>query len=141
MQRVGFQRLARGLGGDAVEQAGAEEIDHDRDRDHRERPERRLDRMMSAAEQAVSRFPDHDTGEQEQERRLRQRGDALDLAVAVVVLLVGRLAGHAHREIGHDRRDEIEQRMRGLREHRERPGGEPDQRLWRSSIRRTPGSR
>ena len=36
MQRVGFQRLARGFAGDAIEQAGAEEIDHDRDDDHRE---------------------------------------------------------------------------------------------------------
>ncbi len=115
-----------GFGGDAVEQAGAEEIDHDRDRDHAERPDRRLDRVMRAAEQAVAGLPDHDAGEQEQQRRLRQRGDALDLAVAVVVLLVGRLAGHAHREIGHDGRGEIEQRMRGFREHRQRAGGEPD---------------
>ena len=36
MQRVGLQRLARGLAGDAIEQAGAEEIDHDRDDDHGE---------------------------------------------------------------------------------------------------------
>ena len=36
MQRVGFQRLARGFAGHAVEQPGAEEIDHDRNDDHGE---------------------------------------------------------------------------------------------------------
>ena len=141
MQRVGFQRLARGLGGDAVEQARAEEIDHDRDGDHGERPDRRLDRVMRAAEQAVPGLPDHDAGQEEQQRRFRQRGDALDLAVAVVMLLVGRLAGHAHREIGHDGGGEIEQRMRRLGEHRERAGGEARPRLWRSSVRPTRRSR
>ena len=45
MQRVGFERLARGFVGDAIEQAGAEEIDDDRNDDHREGPDRRLDRM------------------------------------------------------------------------------------------------
>ena len=45
MQRVGLQRLARRLGRDPVERARAEEIDHDRDHDDGERPERRLDRV------------------------------------------------------------------------------------------------
>ena len=38
MQRVGFERLARGLVRHPVEQPRAEEIDHDRDGDDREGP-------------------------------------------------------------------------------------------------------
>ena len=51
VQRVGLQRLARGLAGHAIEQAGAEEIDHDRNDDHGEGRTRRLDRMGVVAEQ------------------------------------------------------------------------------------------
>ena len=39
---------------DAVEQAGAQEIDHDRHDDHREGPKRRLDRMALGADQAFA---------------------------------------------------------------------------------------
>ena len=85
-----------------------------------------LDGVVRAAEQPVRGLPDHDAGEQEQQRGLGQRGNALDLAVAVVVLLVGGLAGNAHREIGHHGRDKVEQRMRGFRQDRERAGGEAD---------------
>ena len=42
------------------------------------------------------------TGEQEQQGGFGQRGDALDFAVAVLMLGVGRLAGNAHGKIGHD---------------------------------------
>ena len=45
MQRVGFQRLARGLARDPVEQPRAEEIHHDRNDDHAEGRERRLHHM------------------------------------------------------------------------------------------------
>ena len=126
MQGVRFQRLARSLGGDLVEQARAKEVDDDRGHHHPERPERRLDRVAVPAEQALQRLPDHDAGEQEQQRSLGQRRHAFDLAVAVVVLLVGGLAGNAHREIGHHRRDQIEQRMGGFRQDCERAGGEAD---------------
>ena len=50
MQGVGFQRLARCLGGDAVEHACAEEIDHDGDSNHAKRPGRRVDGMTVTAE-------------------------------------------------------------------------------------------
>ena len=55
------------------------------------------------------RFENHDAGEQEQQRRLGERGDAFDLAVAVLMLGVGRLAGNAHGEIGEQRRREVQQ--------------------------------
>ena len=57
MQRIGLQRLARGFAGDAVEQARAEEIDHDRDDDHGEGRDRRLDRMAVLAEQPLAPPP------------------------------------------------------------------------------------
>ena len=113
----------------AIEQARAEEIDHDRNGDHGEGPERRFDRVAVAAEQPLCRLPDHHAGQHEQQRGLGERGDAFDLAVAVVVLLVGRLAGDAHREIGHHGRDEVDQRMRGLGQDRERAGHHADHAL------------
>jgi hypothetical protein len=87
---------------------------------------RHLDRMGVAAEQPLRRLPDDDAREQEQERGFRERGNALDLAVPVMVLPVGRLARQAHREIGHHGRGKIEQRMRGLRQNRQRAGRDAD---------------
>ena len=83
----------------------------------------------SCAMQTLGRFPDHHAGEQEQQRGFRQRRDRLHLAVAVVMLLVGRLARDAHGGIGHGRRAQIDQRMTGLRQDRQRAGGDADDRL------------
>ena len=58
-----------------------------------------------------------------------KRRHALDLAVAVVMLLVGRPAGDAHGEIGHDGRAEIDQRMRRLGQNGERAGEHADHAL------------
>ena len=53
MQRVGFERVARGFLGGPVEQARAQEIDHDRYDDHDEGPDRRLDRVALRADAAA----------------------------------------------------------------------------------------
>ena len=136
MQRIGLQRLARRFAGHAIEQAGAEEIDHDRHGDHGEGRDRRLHRMALVAEQPLCRLPDHHAGQHEQQRRLGQRRDALDLAVAVVMLLVGGLAGDAHGEIGHHRGAEIDQRMRGLGQDRKRAGEHADHALGHGQAAR-----
>ena len=60
MQRVGFERLARGLRGDAAQRAGAEKIDHDRAGDDGEGRDGRLDGVRLRADQPLHRFPDHD---------------------------------------------------------------------------------
>ena len=73
MQRVGLQSLTRSLLGGARERACAEEIDHDRHRDHAEGPGVGVDGVLLVLEQALERLPDHHAGEQEQQRRLRQR--------------------------------------------------------------------
>ena len=120
MQRVGFQRLARRLLGDPIEQACAEEIHHDRDDDDGESPDRRLDGMTFGKQQPLERLPDDKARQHEQQAGFDQCRDAFDLAVAVMVLCVGGLAGDAHRVPGHHGRDEIERRMRGLGKQRER---------------------
>ena len=62
--------------------------------------------MTLAAEQPVRRLENHDGGEHEQERGFGERRDAFDLAVAVLMFGVCRLAGDADREIGdHGRED------------------------------------
>jgi hypothetical protein len=122
-------RLARGLLGDPVEQAGTEEIDDDRDDDDEERGGGGRHRMGAGCEQARDGFPDHPDRKPEQQRGLRQRRDALDLAVTVVMLLVRGLAGDAHGEIGHHRGDEVDQRMRRFGQHRQRARGESDHAL------------
>ena len=85
--------------------------------------------MVLMLGQALDRFPDHHAGEQEQQRGFRQRRNALDLAVAVLVFFVGRLSGNTHGGIGHHRGAEIDQRMAGLRQNRQRAGGNADQTL------------
>ena len=45
----------------------------------------------------------------------RKRRDAFDLAVSVVVLLVGGLSGDAHRGVGHHGGAEIDQRVARFR--------------------------
>ena len=120
MQRVGFERLTRCFFGDTAERAGAEEIHNDRRDDDGESRCRRLDRINALADQPLRRLVQHDGGEQKQQCGLGERGDAFHLAVAVLVLGVGRLAGDAHRDIGQHRCRQIEQRMAGLRQDGQR---------------------
>ncbi len=85
--------------------------------------------MLLIAKQAPGGLPDHHTGQYEQEPGLGQCGYALDLAMAVVMLLIGRLAGDAHGKVGHHRGAKIDQRMRRLRQDGERPGQHADHAL------------
>jgi len=136
MQRVGFERLAGRFLGDATQCAGAKEIDHDGAGDDGKRRDGCFDGLRLCADQPPRRFPDHDDREQEQQSRFGKRGDALDLAVTVLVLLVGRLAGEPHREIGQHRRREVDQRMAGLRQYRQRAGQQANDSLRRRKPRR-----
>ena len=120
MQRIGFERLAGCFPGDAAQRAGAEEIDHDGAGDDGEGRDGGFDGVRLRNDQPPRRLPDDDGREQKQQRRLGKRGDALDLAVTVLVLLVGRLAGEPHCEIGQHRRRKVDQRMAGLGQDRQR---------------------
>jgi hypothetical protein len=126
MQCVCCQRLARGFFGDALERAGAKEIDHDRDRNDREGVRRRLDRMSLPAEQPLHGFESHAGGEQKQQSGFGKRRHAFDLAVAVLMLGVGRLAGDAHCRIGQHRRSKVQERVTGFGQDRQRAGENAD---------------
>ena len=65
--------------------------------------------ICSGAPRSLRRLPDHHGGQDEQQSRLDQRGDAFDLAVTVMVFLVGGFTGNADGEIRHQRRGEIDQ--------------------------------
>jgi hypothetical protein len=141
VQRVGLQRLARRFARDPVEQACPEEIHHHGNDDHGERRDGGFHHVARLAEQPLAGLPDHDAAQQEQQCRLCERRHALDLAVAVMMLLVGRLAGDADREIGHQRRTEIDQRMGCFRQDRERASEQADNALrQRQSAGRKNGS-
>src|SRR5205085_10414691 len=106
------------LARDFRQAAPAHDIHRDRDdEDGENRPAgvylRRCDR-----EPAYSLDYD-EGGKREKEARLGQRGERFELAMAVMVLLVGRLAGDPHREISEDRCAGIEQGMARLRQKRE----------------------
>ncbi len=115
-----------GVDGDLREHAGAEEVDHDRGDDDAECEDRRLDGMRVIADQPLARFPHHHAGQDEQQRGLGEGGDVLDLAVAVLMVLIRRLVGPAHGEVGHHRGGEVDQRMGRLGEDRQRAGQHPD---------------
>ncbi len=129
MQRIGFERRARGVDRDPREHPGAEEVDCDRGDDDAEGDRRRLDLMRMVADEPLPRFPHHHPGQCEQQRGLGKGSDVLDLTVAVLVVLVRRLVGPAHGEIGHHRRGEVDQRMGRLGQDRQRAGQNPDHRL------------
>ena len=92
MQCVGFERFARRVVRDAVQHSRSEEIDSDGDDDHAEGCGACLNRVAVTREQKPRpAFPDHHARQDEQQRGLGERGDAFDLAVTVVVFLVGAL--------------------------------------------------
>jgi hypothetical protein len=85
VERIGFQRLARSLVGHPVEKPRAEKIDDNGDGDHREGPEGRLHRVRLPAQETRPGLPEDEGRQHEQERRGGEGGDALDLAVAVMM--------------------------------------------------------
>ena len=75
---------------------------------------------------------EHDhPGADEDEHALDPRRDVLHLVVPVGVRLVGRLLGLAHREEGDHRRHEVDGRMRGLGQDRDRAGDDARHHLER----------
>ncbi len=135
MQRVGLQRFARRRLGDPVERSCAEKIDRDRAADNDESRSRGLDRMRLRAEQPLHGLEDHNRRKQKQQCRFGKRGHALDLAVAKLMLGVGRLVGNADGKIGQQCRRKVDQGVTGLRENRQRAGHEPDCGLGRCEPR------
>jgi len=136
MQGVGAQRLAGVRPRHAPQHACAEEVDDNRCADDRERGDACFHRMRLHADQPLQRLPNHDRRQQEQQAGLGQGSDAFDLAVAVLMLGVGRLAGNAYGEIGEYGRRQVNERVAGLRQNRQRAGEQPDHRLGCGQPRR-----
>ena len=132
-ERVGAQ-----VGGVALERGGSKrpspaaqvggdaEVRDRREADHREAHPEVLD--LGAHHQAMRRLVDDDRGADEDQHPLDRRRQVLGLLVAVGVLAVGRLVGLADRDEGDHRCDEVDGRVRGLGEDRDRardrPGGD-----------------
>ena len=60
-----------------------------------------------------------------------ERGDALELAVAVMVLVVGRLVGHPHHRPGDDGRDQVDRGVQRFGDQRQRADRDADHELGR----------
>ena len=66
---------------------------------------------------------EHDhAGADEDQQRLDRGREVLDLVVAVGVVGVGGLVGRAHRDVGDDRRDQVDRRVHRLGDDRDRAG-------------------
>ena len=113
MQGVGLQRLAIVFDGGFFQRTGAGDIDHDRDADHREMPKRSDSTSTAVVEkEPVARFVDDPHAGDQQQQRLEQRREILELAVAVGMLAVGGQARHPHGPKRHGGGDQVQGGMR-----------------------------
>ncbi len=102
----------------AVQRPGAPEIDRDVDHQHHER-DRRDRRRRHAVAQAAPGGDQDAAGQHIEHRDDTERRQALDLAVAVMMLLVGRLVRHLHHHPGDHGGDQIDRRVQRLGDQRE----------------------
>jgi len=128
VDRVGLQRRAGVLAGDAQERAGTGPVDHEGERHHQEGPVIGVDRVV-LHEEPLHRLDDDPEAGQQQEEGLHQGGEVLDLAVAVLVLRVRRAAGDADRQKREARGQQIESGVQRLGEDPQGVGSEPDHEL------------
>src|SRR5438105_10311792 len=106
MERVRGERRARVGPCSAPRRGSAGDVDADHDADDEERVPRRL-HGGAVVDEADYRAPDnHDTGDDE-DRALRERGEMLRLAVAVLVAGIGGANGVAEGVTGQQRRIEF----------------------------------
>ena len=130
MQRVGRKRLAVGLARGAMQGARAPEIDGDVDHEHDERNGRNGRRRCAFAQPAIGLDQDA-AGQHIEQRDDAERREALELAVAVMMLLVRRLIGHPHHRPGDDGRDQVDRGVQGFGDQRQRADRDPDHELGR----------
>jgi len=114
VQRVCLEGLARGLFGNSLQGAGAVEINEDGATDDGEGPPGEFNLVTGANPHAIGGFPDDPAGGEKQQGRLDKGGNALDLGVAIMMLVVGRLIAPANGEIGDDGGAEINEAMNGF---------------------------
>ena len=124
VDRVGRERGRAVAARGAAAGDRAAHVDRDHDRQHEERPPRRLDAVARACEQAVDGLVADRERDEQEEGALGERREVLRLAVAVVVLAVGRAQRDADREQRQQRGHEVGRRVGGLGEEGDRAGGE-----------------
>ncbi|KAF0136289.1 MAG: hypothetical protein FD152_1063 [Xanthobacteraceae bacterium] len=122
VQGTRLERVASGLLGDAPHHPDAPVVDGD-DADHQSGHDGRHLDGVAAAHEAPRRLGDDDARDEEQEGRLGEGRDRFDLAVAVLVVVVGRLVGKAHRIEGQKGRRSVDEAVRGLRQDRDGAAG------------------
>ncbi len=77
----------------------------------------------------LRRFVDDPDAGQQQQAGFDESGEALDLAVTVLMVGIGRLVGDANREVSDRRGHQIEARVRRLGEDAQAAGGDADHHL------------
>ncbi len=97
MQRIGFQRLAVVLVGDAPQRARAPPVHAHGKQHHGESGDGRLN-VDATKKQPQTRFVDNPGAGEQQKPGLDKRGKILDLAVTILVVGIGRLVGDADGE-------------------------------------------
>ena len=122
VQRVGLQSLAVVLVGDALQSPRTPEVHDHRDAHNDESPDGGLD-LDGMKEEALAGFVDDPDAGQQQQAGFEEGGEALDFAVAVLMIGVGGLVGDANRKIGKRRGDQVESRVRGFGEDAQAAGG------------------
>ena len=125
MHRIGGQRLAFGVAGGAMQRQGAPEVHGDVDQQYRERDCRQRRRRHAFAQMAIG--CDHDAARQYIEHGDHaERRQAFELAVAVMMFIVGGAIGNPHHQPGDDGRNQIDRTVQGLGNQRETADGDTD---------------
>ncbi len=130
MQRVGGQRLALGVARGAMQRPRAPEIHGDIDHQHDERDRRQRRRRRAFAQPAPGLDQDA-AGQHIEQGDDAERGEALELAVAVMMLVVGRPVGNPHHQPGDDGRDQVDRGVQRFGDQRQTADGDADREFGR----------
>ena len=113
MQRIGGERLAFGIARGALQRPGAPEIHRDIDQQDDEGDGRDRWWWRAFAQTAVG-FDQNAARQHIEQRDNAERGYALQLAVAVMMLLVRGAVGHLYHEPSDDGRNHVDRRVQRL---------------------------
>ena len=113
MQRIGGERLAFGIVRGALQRPGAPEIHRDIDQQDDEGDGRDRWRWRALAQTAVG-FDQNAARQHIEQRDNAERRYALQLAVAVMMLLVRGAVGYPHHQPGDNGRDDVDRRVQRL---------------------------
>ncbi len=128
MESVRLEGLAAVLAGHAIEHPRAADVDADGDGHDQKSPQVGI-HIDALEEEALDRLVNDPGAGDEEENRLDQGAEVLDLAVPVRVIVVGRLARDAHGQVRDQGGDEIEERVGRFGQDPQAHGQEADDEL------------